>query len=85
MYAYGKKPPEWLSTRLILNQFNVAHPHRAYRDKVQRYAQEEVQLWEDFRHGFILGSLKFIESVRDRFLQEMPTAEVPQQLRLSQG
>jgi hypothetical protein len=82
-YAYGKKHASWLSTGLILNQFNVDNPHKAYREKVQRYAQEEMRLWEDFRHGFILGSRTFIESVRDRFLPEMPTAEVPQQQRLA--
>jgi len=26
VYAYGKKPPAWLSTGLILNQFNVRNP-----------------------------------------------------------
>jgi REP element-mobilizing transposase RayT len=83
VYAYGKKPPDWLSIKLILNQFNVDNPHRAYREKVQRYAQEEERLWEDFRHGFILGSRKFVESIRDRFLPERPAAEVPQQMHLA--
>ena len=83
VYAYGKKPPDWLSTGLILGQFNVRDPHRAYRQKVQRYAQEEQQLWEDFRHGLILGSRKFVSSVRDRFLPEKRLADVPQQLSLA--
>jgi REP element-mobilizing transposase RayT len=83
VYAYGQKPPEWLSAGLILSHFNVANPHRAYRKKVQRYAQEEKRLWEDFRHGFILGSKKFVASVRNRFLPEPPAAAVPQQLRLA--
>jgi hypothetical protein len=83
VYAYGKRPPDWLSTGLILNQFHVRNPHRGYREKVQRYAKEEQRLWEDFRHGLILGSRRFVDSVRDRFLPEKPTAEVPQQLSLA--
>jgi putative transposase len=83
VYAYGKKPPDWLSTGLILNQFNLCNPHQAYREKVQRYAQEEQRLWENFRHGLILGSRKFVESIRDRFAPEKPTAAVPQQLNLA--
>jgi putative transposase len=82
-YAYGRKPLEWLSTELILSQFKVPNPHQAYREKVQRYAQEEERLWEDFRHGFILGSKKFVESVRTRFLPEHPAPAVPQQLHLA--
>lgn len=82
-YAYGQKPPLWLSTRLILSQINVPNPHRAYREKVQRYAEEETRLWEDLRHGFILGSQKFVESVRSRFLPAQPAAAVPQQRQLA--
>jgi hypothetical protein len=82
-YAYAKKPPEWLSTQMILSQLNAPNPHRRYREKVQRYAQQETQLWEDFRHGFILGSKMFVESIQKRFLPEHPAPAVPQQLRLA--
>jgi len=83
IYAYGQEPPDWLSTQLILSQFNAPNPHRAYREKVQGYSQEEKRLWEDFRHGFILGSKKFVASVRNRFLPEHPAAAIPEQLRLA--
>lgn len=83
VYAYAQRQPDWLSTELILNHFNVPNPHRAYREKVQRYAQEEARLWEDFRHGFILGSKKFVETVRNRFLPEHPVEAVPQQRLLA--
>jgi REP element-mobilizing transposase RayT len=82
-YAYGRKAPDWLSTQLILSQFNPPHRHQAYRHKVQRYAHEEKLLWEDFRHGLLLGSAKFVESVRERFLPESPVVAIPQQLRLA--
>ncbi len=83
VYAYGQEPPEWLATRLILSHFNAANPHRAYREKVQHYAREEARLWGDFRHGFIMGSKRFVASVRNRFLPEHLAAAVPQQLRLA--
>jgi putative transposase len=82
-YAYGKKPADWLTTGLILEQFKVSKPHKAYREKVQGYAKEEKRLWEDLHHGFILGSRKFVESMRERFLPQEPAAGVPQQLRLA--
>jgi hypothetical protein len=83
VYAYGKKSPDWLSTRLILNHFKAPNPHKAYRGKVQRYAKEEQRVWEDFRYGLILGSQRFVDSIRDRFLPQKRIAQVPQQLRLA--
>lgn len=56
VYAYGYQSPVWLSTELILSQFTDDDRHKAYREKVQRYANEEKRLWEDFRHGMILGT-----------------------------
>jgi putative transposase len=83
-YAYGqKKPADWLRTGLILKQLKVSNPHKAYREKVQGYAREENRLWEDLRHGLILGSRKFVDSMRARFLPQEPAAGVPQQLRLA--
>ena len=83
VYAYGQKPADWLAIGLILKQFNVSNPHKAYREKVQGYAREEKRLWEDLRHGLILGSRKFVDSIRERFLPQEPAAGVPQQLRLA--
>jgi putative transposase len=84
-YAYGKGAPEWLETKVILSQLeNTSHPHRAYRENVQKYAKEEGRLWEDLRHGFILGSERFVKTIRDRYLPEAPHAELPQQKSLAQ-
>jgi hypothetical protein len=60
LYAYGQEPADWLRAGLILKQFKVSNPHKAYREKVQGYAREENRLWEDLRHGLILGSWKFV-------------------------
>jgi putative transposase len=64
VYAYGKKGPEWLKTDLILSYFGGRGGHKGYREKVQEYAGEERRLWEDFRHGVILGSEEFVEGIR---------------------
>ena len=79
-YAYGKKAPEWLKTERILCQIqNVADRQAAYRELVQRYSDEEGRLWEDLRHGFILGTEQFVENIKKRFLPDTPHREIPQQ------
>ena len=47
VYAYGRKAPDWLSTEFSLAQFNATDKHKAYREKAQRYAEENKKLWED--------------------------------------
>ncbi|UCD81548.1 MAG: hypothetical protein JSW26_09040, partial [Desulfobacterales bacterium] len=68
MYAYGRKAPKWLSTDLILSQFGGGQDcYRSYREKVQKYASEEKRLFEDLRHGFILGSKQFVEKIGKKY------------------
>jgi REP element-mobilizing transposase RayT len=78
-YAYGKEHPGWLQKDLILSQFNVEDKHKAYREKVQRYAEEEKSMWENFRHGMFFGSKKFVNRIREKYLSEEIHAEIPQQ------
>jgi REP element-mobilizing transposase RayT len=78
-YAYGRKPPEWLSMELILSSFEGGPKHLAYREKVRGYASEEKPLWEDFRHGLFLGSRLFVDRMREKYLPESPHSEIPQQ------
>jgi REP element-mobilizing transposase RayT len=82
-YAYGKAAPEWLSTELILGQLTGNDRHRNYREKVQRYSNEEKRLWEDFRHGTFLGSKKFVEKIRRLYLPDTPHSEIPAQKELA--
>ena len=51
--------------------------------QVQGYVREEKRIGEDLRHGFILGSKQFVDSIRERLLPQEPAAGVPQQLRLA--
>ena len=78
-YAYGSAQPNWLNTEFLLSQFNVQDKHRAYREKVQEYAREEKRIWEDVRHGLILGTEKFIERIKSTYLAGEPHKEIPQQ------
>jgi REP element-mobilizing transposase RayT len=82
-YAYGRNVPEWLQTELILSQFKSEDPYKAYREKVQRYAGEEERLWEDLRHGLILGSNGFVEIIRKEFLPPEPQPAIAQQVQVA--
>jgi len=85
-YAYGEKGPHWLKTEEILAQFgNPGDRHAAYREEMQRYSQEEARIWEDLRHGFILGTKTFVEVIRQRFLPDTPKRDIPQQVNLAKG
>ena len=83
-YAYEKRAPEWLNTEVILSQLvNAGDRHQAYRRNAQKYAEEEGRLWEDLRHGFILGSERFVKTIKERYLPDAPHPEVPQQKRVA--
>ena len=78
IYAYGHQGPEWLKTDMILSQFSGPNAHQAYREKVQRYSEEEKRLLEDLKHGIILGTAEFVKKLRDAFLPDSPQKEIPQ-------
>jgi putative transposase len=82
-YAYDDKAPGWLITKPILFQIKGMDKYKAYREKVQRYAKEEKKLWEDLRHGMIIGSKKFVEKIRNAYLPETLHKEIPQQRDLA--
>jgi len=50
---------------------------------VQSYSGEEKKIYEDIRHGLILGSKAFIDRIRSTFLTESPDIELPQQKKVS--
>lgn len=82
VYAYGYKGPEWLNTDMILSQFGNQNMHQAYREKVQAYSEEEKRLWEDLKHGMILGTTEFVKKLKDNYLTGSVQKEIPQQLRI---
>jgi len=79
VYAYGRSGPEWLKTDLVLGYFSGEEGRKAYREKIQSYAGEEKRLWEDFRHGVILGTSQFLDLIKARYSNDKPHREVPQQ------
>ena len=83
IYAYGKKGPPWLSTKVIWSYFKGADKHKQYREKVQRYAEEEKRLLEEIHHGMILGAKKFVNRIRKQFLPDTPHHDLPQQKQLA--
>jgi len=81
IYAYGKKPPDWLKTDLIFSFFGGDRKNQIqrYRKKVQAYSREETYLWEDFRHGLFFGTLEFVDKMKRAYLPDAPNKEQPQQ------
>ena len=45
----------------------------------QKYSNEEQRTWEDLRHGIFLGTEKFVEKIKKRYLPNKPHEEVPHQ------
>ncbi|MBI5187158.1 MAG: transposase [Nitrospinae bacterium] len=82
VYAYGKKPPEWLETKAVLLNVAGKDKHKSYREMVQNYSGEEKRTWEDFKHGLFLGAQKFIDRVKSRYSSEKPDKDVPQKRRV---
>jgi len=78
-YAYGRAQPEWLDTEFLLSQFTHPNKHKAYREKVQAYAEEEKRIWEDVRHGLLLGTEEFIDRIKSTYLEGETHKEIPQQ------
>jgi REP element-mobilizing transposase RayT len=84
-YAYGDKAPEWLMTKPILAQFRVKNKYKAYREKAQKYAKEEKRLWEDFRHGMIIGTKEFVDKIRSKYMPDNFHKEIPQHRELGRS
>ena len=84
-YAYGDKASDWLVTKPILAQFKGKDKYKAYREKVQQYSDEEKSLWEDFRHGMIIGTKEFVDRIRSKYMPDNFHKEIPQQRALGKS
>ncbi|MDP2643301.1 MAG: transposase [Desulfobacterales bacterium] len=76
-YAYGDKAHDWLLTKPILSQFKAKDKYKAYREKVQQYAHEEKDLWEDFHHGMMIGTKEFVGRIRSKYMPDNFHKEIP--------
>ena len=78
VYAYDRRCPDWLQIDLLLSQFGPENTRRnAYREKVQQYADEKKSIWEDIRHGVILGSQAFLDRIKKDYLSKEAQADIP--------
>lgn len=77
-YAYKDADCKLIETEMILSQFNAQDKHRAYREKVQKYSDEKGRIWDDVKHGLILGSAAFQTHIKDQYLSSQPDKELPQ-------
>ena len=64
---------------------NVTDRHVAYREGAKKHAKEEQRIWEDLRHGIFLGTKKFVQKIKKRYLLDVPDGELPRQRQLSQS
>ncbi|MFC1896495.1 transposase, partial [Thermodesulfobacteriota bacterium] len=81
-YAYRTKHPDWLNKELILSQFKGKEPHKAYREKVQEYSDEETKIWENLRHGSIFGTKLYLDKIKAEYLKKESDPELPQLNRI---
>ena len=84
-YAYNRSHPDWLDKDLILSQIHGEDKHRQYRETSQKYSDENRCIAEDFRHGFIYGSKKFVNRIKDCFMAAEPDPAIPQQRSILKG
>ena len=81
-YAYKAKHPDWLKKKIILGQFKGEAPHKAYREKVQKYSDEETKIWENLRHGLIFGTKRYLDKIKAGYLKKESDPELPQLNRI---
>ncbi|MGD8337895.1 MAG: transposase [Desulfobacterales bacterium] len=83
-YAYNRRCPHWLKTDLILSQIGTENTRsKAYRGKVQRYADEKKSIWEEVKHGIIFGSQAFVDRIKKDYLSREPQADIPVQKKIA--
>lgn len=75
------KPPKWLNTNFVLSMFgnNVIKAKDLYKQFVlDGIGQEKDIIKENTKKGFILGSEDFLESVKERFIDNVrENPEIP--------
>ena len=81
-YAYKASHDSWLKRDLILSQLNGKDLHKAYREKVQKYSEEEAKIFENLRHGIVFGTRGYLNKITEKYLKKDPDEELPQLNRI---
>jgi putative transposase len=77
-YAYNASHASWLNKDLILSQFNGEESYKAYREKVQKYSEEEAKIFENLRHGIVFGTKRYMDKIKKNYLRKESDEEIPQ-------
>jgi len=80
--GYGRKCPPWLQVDSVLRLFG--NSKKEFRSQVQSYSEEQSNLLEDLRQGFLLGSEKAAERLRSVITGGSP-AEKQQRQRIGRA
>ncbi|MHA1629742.1 MAG: REP-associated tyrosine transposase [Candidatus Heimdallarchaeota archaeon] len=81
-YAYKASPVGWLNTDLILSQFKGKDSYKAYREKVQKYSEEDAKIFENLRHGIVFGTKNYLKKITKKHLKKESDAELTQLNRM---
>ncbi|MGD2029706.1 MAG: transposase [Desulfobacterales bacterium] len=77
-YAYKSSYIRWLNTDLILSQFKGKDSYKAYREKVQKYSEEDAKIFENLRHGIVFGTKNYLKKITEKHLKKKSDEELPQ-------
>ena len=81
-YAYKASHTKWLNKDLILSQCNGEDSYKAYREKVQKYSEEESKVFENLRHGIVFGTKRYLNKITKKHLKKESDVELPQLNRI---
>ena len=81
-YAYKASHTKWLNKDLILSQCNREDSYKAYREKVQKYSEEESKVFENLRHGIVFGTKRYLNKITKKHLKKESDLELPQLNRI---
>ena len=81
-YAYKASHTKWLNKDLILSQCNGEDSYKTYREKVQKYSEEESKVFENLRHGIVFGTKRYLNKITKKHLKKESDAELPQLNRI---
>jgi len=81
-YAYKASHTKWLNKDLILSQCNGEDSYKTYREKVQKYSEEESKVFENLRHGIVFGTKRYLNKITKKHLKKESDVELPQLNRI---
>jgi REP element-mobilizing transposase RayT len=81
-YAYKASHTKWLNKDLILSQCNGEDSYKAYREKVQKYSEEESKVFENLRHGIVFGTKRYLNKITKKHLKKESDVDLPQLNRI---